>query len=65
MELAIVGLGRMGANMARRLHTAGHRVVAYNRSLEKTHEIMGEGLEGALHAGRGRRPCCQRRASSG
>src|SRR3954468_13526167 len=37
----------MGANMARRLHNAGHRVVAYNRSFEKTQEIMGEGLEGA------------------
>jgi 6-phosphogluconate dehydrogenase len=46
MELAIVGLGRMGGNMARRLHNAGHRVVAYNRSYEKTEEIMGEGLEG-------------------
>jgi 6-phosphogluconate dehydrogenase len=47
LELAIVGLGRMGGNMARRLHNAGHRVVAYNRSFEKTQEIMGEGLEGA------------------
>jgi 6-phosphogluconate dehydrogenase len=46
VELAIVGLGRMGGNMARRLHQAGHRVVAYNRSFEKTQEIMGEGLEG-------------------
>ena len=47
MELAIVGLGRMGANMARRLHNAGHRVVAYNRSFDKTQEIMAEGLDGA------------------
>ena len=47
MELAIVGLGRMGGNMARRLHNAGHRVVAYNRSYEKTAEIIAEGLEGA------------------
>jgi 6-phosphogluconate dehydrogenase len=46
LELAIVGLGRMGGNMARRLHNAGHRVIAYNRSFEKTQEIMGEGLEG-------------------
>jgi len=46
VELAIVGLGRMGGNMARRLHNAGHRVVAYNRSFEKTQEIMGDGLEG-------------------
>jgi 6-phosphogluconate dehydrogenase len=47
VELAIVGLGRMGANMARRLHRAGHRVVAYNRSFEKTQAIMADGLEGA------------------
>jgi 6-phosphogluconate dehydrogenase len=48
LELAIVGLGRMGGNMARRLHNAGHRVVAYNRSRDKTAEIMGEGLEGGF-----------------
>ena len=48
MDLAIVGLGRMGGNMARRLHLAGHRVVAFNRSPEKTNEIMAEGLEGAF-----------------
>ena len=48
MDLAIVGLGRMGANMARRLHQAGHRVIAYNRSREKTEEVMAEGLEGAF-----------------
>ncbi|CAN5721697.1 decarboxylating 6-phosphogluconate dehydrogenase [soil metagenome] len=44
MDLAIVGLGRMGGNMARRLHRAGHRVVAYNRSRDKTDELVGEGL---------------------
>jgi len=48
LELAIVGLGRMGGNMARRLHQAGHRVVAYNRSRDKTDEIIGEGLEGGF-----------------
>jgi 6-phosphogluconate dehydrogenase len=48
VDLAIVGLGRMGGNMARRLHRAGHRVVAYNRSRDKTEEIMAEGLEGAF-----------------
>ena len=31
MQLGMVGLGRMGANMARRLLRAGHRVVAYDR----------------------------------
>ena len=48
MELAIVGLGRMGSNMARRLHRAGIRVVAYNRSRDKIEEIIGEGLEGGF-----------------
>ncbi|MEA2676855.1 MAG: 6-phosphogluconate dehydrogenase [Chloroflexota bacterium] len=50
MELAIAGLGRMGGNMARRLHKAGIRVVAYNRSRDKTEEIIGEGLEGGFTA---------------
>ncbi|CAN5715746.1 decarboxylating 6-phosphogluconate dehydrogenase [soil metagenome] len=48
MDLAIAGLGRMGANMARRLHRDGHRVVAWNRSEERTREIMEEGLPGAF-----------------
>jgi 6-phosphogluconate dehydrogenase len=47
MDLVLAGLGRMGANMARRLHGAGHHVVAWNRSSDKTHAIMGEGLDGA------------------
>ncbi|HEY7598509.1 MAG TPA: decarboxylating 6-phosphogluconate dehydrogenase [Candidatus Limnocylindrales bacterium] len=51
MELVIAGLGRMGSNMARRLHRAGHRVIAYNRSFEKTAELMREeGLEGGQTA---------------
>ncbi len=48
MDLIIVGLGRMGANMARRLHQAGHHVVAYNRTPDKVREIMTEGIDGAL-----------------
>jgi 6-phosphogluconate dehydrogenase len=48
MELAMVGLGRMGSNMARRLQKAGHHVVAFNRSPDKTREIMKEGLDGAF-----------------
>jgi 6-phosphogluconate dehydrogenase len=48
VDVAIVGLGRMGGNMARRLHRAGHRVVAFNRSPEKTREIVAEGLDGAF-----------------
>ncbi len=48
MDLIIVGLGRMGANMARRLHRAGHHVVAFNRTPDKTEELMAEGLDGAF-----------------
>jgi 6-phosphogluconate dehydrogenase len=47
MDLVIAGLGRMGANMARRLHAAGHHVVTYNRSADKMQLMMEEGLDGA------------------
>jgi len=47
MELAMVGLGRMGGNMARRLVQGGHRVVAFNRSPDPIKEIEKEGAIGA------------------
>jgi 6-phosphogluconate dehydrogenase len=47
MELGIVGLGRMGANMARRLMRDGHRIVAYDVNPEAISELAGEGAEGA------------------
>ena len=43
MHIGFIGLGRMGANMVRRLVRDGHAVVAYNRTPEKTTEIAGEG----------------------
>lgn len=43
MEIGMIGLGRMGMNMARRLLQAGHKVAAYNRSPEKTKELATEG----------------------
>lgn len=42
MELGMVGLGLMGANMARRLIRAGHRVVAYDVSHEAVTTLVGE-----------------------
>jgi 6-phosphogluconate dehydrogenase len=48
MRLGFVGLGRMGANMVRRLLRDGHEVVAYNRTPEKTNEIAGEGATAAF-----------------
>jgi 6-phosphogluconate dehydrogenase len=48
MHLGFIGLGRMGANMCRRLIKDGHHVVAYNRTPEKTKELAGEGVEAAF-----------------
>lgn len=39
MKLAIIGLGKMGGNMARRLLRAGHDVVGYNLESEVTNEL--------------------------
>ncbi len=47
MELGIVGLGRMGANMARRLMRDGHRIVAYDVNPDAVATLAGEGAEGA------------------
>ena len=44
MQLGIVGLGRMGSNIARRLHRAGHRCVVYNRTEKPVAELAAEGL---------------------
>jgi 6-phosphogluconate dehydrogenase len=48
MKLAMIGLGRMGMNMARRLLAGGHQVVAYNRTPDKTEQMVAEGAEGAF-----------------
>jgi 6-phosphogluconate dehydrogenase len=47
MELGIVGLGRMGANMTERLLNGGHRVVAYARTPEKVQSVVNKGADGA------------------
>ena len=44
MHLAIVGLGKMGANMARRLSINSHTVVGYNRSKEIIDQLSGENI---------------------
>ncbi len=46
MQIAMIGLGRMGMNMARRLLGGSHHVVAYNRTPNKTKEIEKEGAIG-------------------
>jgi 6-phosphogluconate dehydrogenase len=47
MELGIVGLGRMGSNIARRLLRDGHRVVGYNRTPEPVEALRAQGGVGA------------------
>jgi len=47
MELGMVGLGRMGANMVRRLMRDGHRCVVYDVNPDAVSELAGEGAEGA------------------
>jgi 6-phosphogluconate dehydrogenase len=42
MEIAIIGLGKMGGNMAQRLLKGGHRVVGVNRSPEVTRQLAAE-----------------------
>ena len=47
MELGIIGLGRMGGNMAQRLLRAGHQVIAYDPSEEAVRRSQAEGASGA------------------
>src|SRR3954463_2898048 len=47
MELGMVGLGRMGANMARRLMRDGHRIVAYDVSADAVAALEKDGAAGA------------------
>ena len=47
MELGMIGLGRMGGNMAQRLLRAGHRVVAYDLKAETVQGMVDRGAVGA------------------
>jgi 6-phosphogluconate dehydrogenase len=47
MQLGMIGLGRMGANMVRRLMRHGHECVAYDRGVDAVKQLAGEGAVGA------------------
>ena len=47
MQLGMVGLGRMGANMTTRLQQGGHTVVAYDRSADAIAKAQQDGAVGA------------------
>ena len=43
MQIGVMGLGRMGANIARRLMRAGHTCVVYDRDAEPGRKLAAEG----------------------
>jgi 6-phosphogluconate dehydrogenase len=47
MQLGMIGLGRMGANIVRRLLRQGHECVVFDRSTAAVDELAGEGATGA------------------
>src|SRR5262245_65725374 len=47
MQLGMIGLGRMGANMARRLIKGGHECVVFNRSQDAVRDLVKEKAIGA------------------
>jgi 6-phosphogluconate dehydrogenase len=47
MQLGMIGLGRMGANLVRRLMRAGHECVGYDVSAEAVKGLVAEGAAGA------------------
>ena len=51
MQLAMIGLGRMGGNMARRLVKGGHEVVAYDPNAAAAKQTGGTGAKAATDLG--------------
>jgi 6-phosphogluconate dehydrogenase len=47
MQLGMIGLGRMGANLVRRLLRAGHQCVVFDRNRAAVDQLAGEGAVGA------------------
>ena len=47
MQLGMVGLGRMGANIVRRLQRRGHACVVFDERPQAVEELAGEGATGA------------------
>jgi len=46
MQLGMIGLGRMGANIVRRLMRDGHECVVFDRNPDSVKQLAGEGAVG-------------------
>src|SRR5215467_11410713 len=49
MQLGMIGLGRMGANMVRRLLKGGHQCVVFDRSSKAVEELVHDRATGAAN----------------
>src|SRR5690242_518835 len=47
MKIGVIGLGRMGGNIARRLMQHGHEVVGWDRSADAVADVVKDGMTGA------------------
>src|SRR3546814_8349485 len=47
MKIGVIGLGRIGSNIARRLIVRGHDTVVYNRTAKPVTDLVKEGAIGA------------------
>ena len=52
MKIGMVGLGRMGSGMTRRIEANGHEVATYDPNVESTAKTLGELAEAARAAAR-------------
>ena len=48
MQIGMIGLGRMGMNMSRRLLRGRHEVVVFNRTPDKVKQMEAEGAVGSI-----------------
>ena len=64
MQFGVIGLGRMGGNIVRRLQRHGHACVVYDAKPEAVRQLAEEGATGAP-AWTIWWPSCRRRARSG
>src|SRR5262249_61473056 len=51
MQIGMIGLGRMGANMVRRLLTGGHQCIVFDRSPKAVQELVEEKAVGSSSLG--------------